>query len=152
SRVFGNEREAREYYDRAIDLAREQGYVNDEALASELAAKFYLARGQARIAQHYFRDAHYAYLRWGALAKVQDLEARYPQFLTRAMPGLARTATSTLTADTEQHLSSVFDLISVLKASQAISGEIQLDKLLTTLIKLVIENAGAQKGFLILEE
>lgn len=152
ARVLGNESGAREYYDRAIDLAREHGYVNEEALAGELAAKFYLARGQTRIALYYLRDAHYAYLRWGALAKVKDLEARYPQFLTQAVPDFPWTTSSTLTTNTGQRLSTAFDLTSVLKASQAISREIRLDALLTTLMKTVVENAGAQKGFLILEE
>lgn len=152
ARVAGNENEARECYDRAIDLAREHGYVNEEALANELAAKFYLARGQERVALHYLRDAHYAYLRWGAFAKVKDLEAHYPQFLAKTMADFSQTTGSPLTTNTEQRLSSAFDFTSVLKASQAISGEIRLDKLLTTLMKLVIENAGGQRGFLILEK
>ena len=61
ARVMGHDSDAREYYDQAIDLAREHGYVNEEALANELAAKFYLAGGRVRIASHYLRDAHYAY-------------------------------------------------------------------------------------------
>src|SRR5262249_52675327 len=103
-------------------------------------------------AHHYLRDAHYAYLRWGAAAKVKDLEAHYPRFLAQAMSDFPRTTVSALTTGTGQRLSNVFDLTSVLKASQAISSQIVLDKLLTTLMKITIENAGARRGFLILEE
>lgn len=152
ARVSGNESEAREYYDQAIDLAREHGYVNEEALAHELAAKFYLAKGQTRLAQHYLRDAHYAYLRWGALAKVKDLETRYPQFLAHTDPSFSHSGGGMFTASTEQRLSTAFDFTSILHASRAISSEIRLDKLLTKLMALMIENAGARRGVLILEK
>jgi PAS domain S-box-containing protein len=148
-RVLGKDSEAREYYDRAITLARENEYLNEEALAYELAGRFYLARNQNHVARHYLQDAHYAYQRWGAVAKVKDLEARYPQFL-------ANTATDTWQNSLNFSLadlgSTVLDLNSVLKASQAISSEIDLEKLLTKLIKIAIENAGAKTGVLILKK
>ena len=152
ARVLGNESEAREYYDQAIDLAREHGYVNEEALANELAAKFYLALGRVRIASHYLRDAHYAYLQWGALAKVKDLETRHPQLLAQTRVGFSQTGGTMLPTSTSQGPSSTFDFASVLHASQVISSEIYLDKLLTKLMTLVLENAGAQRGLLILEK
>jgi predicted ATPase/signal transduction histidine kinase len=152
ARVLGHDCDAREYYDQAIDLAREHGYVNEEAIANELAARFYLAKGQARLAQHYLQDAHYAYGCWGAVAKVRDLEARYPQFLTQPGPRLSQSGGTMFTATTGQRFSSIFDFTSVLAASQAISGEIRLDKLVTRLMTLVIENAGAQRGLLLLEK
>jgi class 3 adenylate cyclase len=153
ARVLGHAQAAREYYDQAISLAHENEYLNEEALAHELAANFYLAQGQTRLAHHYLRDAHYTYLRWGASAKVKDLESRYPQFLvqvetrSRELPVL-----TTPTSDSSETASSTLDLASVLKASQAISGEIVLAQLLEKLMKIVIENAGAQQGYLILEE
>lgn len=149
ARVLGRDSQARAYYDQAIDLAHVHEYVQDEALANELAAQFYLASGQPRIAGHYLQDAHYAYLKWGAQAKVKDLEARYPQFLDLAVPARSPYAS---TVHTATHTSSALDLDSVLKATQAISGEIVLEKLLTTLMKIVIENAGAQLGYLLLEK
>ena len=153
ARVLGRDTEAREYYDKAITLAHENEYVNEEALAHELAGRFYLAIGQPHLARHYMRDAHYAYLRWGAVAKVQDLETRYPQvFLAQVAPSPYQASTGASTASTERHISTAFDVRSVLKASQAIASEIVLDSLLNTLMKIVIENAGAQRGFLILEE
>jgi predicted ATPase len=80
ARILGKYGEAREYYDKAIDLAQENKFLNEEALANELAGKFYLTRDQNRLAQLYLQNAHYTYQRWGAVAKAKDLEARYPQF------------------------------------------------------------------------
>lgn len=149
--LLGNDQEARDYYDRAIKLAHEHEYLNEESLAYELAARFYLEREQTRIAGYYLRDAHYAYQRWGAVAKVKDLEEKYPQLLAQAGTTLVQAATST-TSTTGTKASSALDLASVLKASQAISGEIELDKLLTKLMGIVIENAGAQRGYLVLKQ
>lgn len=150
ARVLGNDSEARDYYDQAIDLAIENEYLNEEALAYELAGCFYLTKGQTRLAHQYLRDAHYAYQRWGAIAKVKDLEQRYPHLLLRSTSSTPRTGLTTTTTSTGQS-AAMLDLTSVLKASQAISGEIQLDKLLDKLMKIVIENAGAQRGYLLLE-
>ncbi|NMG09449.1 AAA family ATPase [Brasilonema sp. UFV-L1] len=147
-RVLGKDKEAREYYDRAIALAHENEYLNEEALAYELAAKFYLNRNQDHVARHYLQDAHYTYQIWGATAKVKNLEAQYPQFLSQANKNQLETTLSIST--TGRSISHVLDFQSVLKGSQTISGEIILDKLLAKLMKIVIENAGAQKGFLIL--
>jgi len=149
ARVLGKDGEAREYYDQAIALAQENKNLNEEALAYELAARFYLERGQSRLARYYMRDAHYAYQRWGAAAKVKDLETRYPQLLPQE--SLASTRISTTTGASETKPSGVLDLASVLKASQTISGEIVLEALLSKLMKIVIENAGAERGLLILE-
>ncbi len=80
-RVLGQYMEAMDYYDKAIAGAKENEYLNEEALAYELAAKFYLALGKEIIARTYMTEAHYAYTRWGALAKVKDLETKYPQLL-----------------------------------------------------------------------
>jgi predicted ATPase/serine phosphatase RsbU (regulator of sigma subunit)/tRNA A-37 threonylcarbamoyl transferase component Bud32 len=150
ARVLGNYKDAREYYDSAISCARENEYLNEEALAYELAGRFYLWRNQSHVAGHYLQDARYAYQTWGALAKVKDLEARYPQFLTSTTSStkVTKTTISTTGSSSGEGL----DLATVVKASQAIAGEILLDKLLAKLTNLVLENAGAQKGFLILSD
>jgi predicted ATPase/GAF domain-containing protein/tRNA A-37 threonylcarbamoyl transferase component Bud32 len=150
ARVLGNYGDAREYYDQAITLAQENEYLNEEALAYELAGRFYLARNQNHFARYYLHEAHYAYRRWGAKAKVKDLEKRYPQFLALKSSGTENTFSTTLT--TASGSGEALDLTSVLKASQTIFGEIVLEKLLSKLMRIVIENAGAQKGFLILEK
>jgi len=150
ARVLGEDTKARENYDQAIALAQENEYLNEAALAYELAAKFYLARDQRHVARYYLHDAHYAYQRWGAVAKVKEIETRYPQFLATARADTLQSLTPS-TTNSSQTTSGVLDLNSVLKASQTISSEIELGKLLKKLMKIAIENAGAQKGFLILE-
>jgi PAS domain S-box-containing protein len=152
-RVLGNDLEARDFYDRAIALAQKHEYLNEEALAYELAGRFYLSRDQKHLARYYLQDAHYAYQRWGAIAKVKDLERQYPHFLAQAQVKYLPTKISiSTTTGSVQAASEVLDLNSVLKASQTISSEILLDKLLENLMKIMIENAGAQTGFLILEK
>ncbi|MBD2000556.1 AAA family ATPase, partial [Leptolyngbya sp. FACHB-541] len=84
ARVLGQFLEAEEFYERAIAGAAENEYIQEEALAYELAAKHYLARGREKIAQTYMKEAHYCYERWGAVAKVKDLETRYPQFFSQS--------------------------------------------------------------------
>lgn len=155
-RVLGEKVEAMEMYDKAISLAKENKYIHEEALAYELAAKFYLSWEKETIAQVYMQNAHYSYQLWGAIAKVEDLEKKYPQFLSRTS---AKTITqtkanrkTTVPTTTSTNLGDTLDLATVMKASQAISGEIVLSKLLERLMKIAIENAGAEKGFLILEK
>ena len=75
---------ARELYDRAIVLAQQNEYVNEEALACELAGKFYLDKKQTKIAQVYLWDAHHGYSRWGAFTKVKNLETRYSRILNQS--------------------------------------------------------------------
>lgn len=151
-RVLGKYQDARENYDRAITLAHENEYLNEEALAYELAGKFYLTTNQKHVARHYLQDAHYTYQRWGAMAKVKDLETRYPQFLANTSTNHFPIRLNTSTTNSNKTTSGELDFSSVLKASQTISGEIVLDKLLEKLMKIVIENAGAQRGFLILHK
>lgn len=152
ARAQGKYGAAREYYDEAIAQAQASDFQHDVALAHELAAGFYLDRGHALIGQAYLRGAHYAYRRWGASAKVKDLEACYPDVLLGPTPGLTTTLLTTATTTASGRRSNTLDFDSILKASQAISGEIVLDRLLTKLIRFVIENAGAEKGFLLLEQ
>ncbi|MDJ0734541.1 MAG: AAA family ATPase [Nostocaceae cyanobacterium] len=152
ARILGKDGEAREYYDYAITLAQENEYLNEEALAYELAGKFYLAKNQKHIARHYLQDAHYSYQRWGAIAKVKHLEARYPQLLVTVSTNILQTRLNTSITDSNKTTSGVLDLNSIFKASQTISGEIIPNKLLEKLMKIMLENAGAEKGLLILNQ
>jgi PAS domain S-box-containing protein len=150
ARILGRTDEAMSLYERAIVGAKDNQFIQEEALAYELAAKFYLVRGLARIAQIYIKEAHYCYRRWGAIAKVKDLEIRYPQFFPQSS-GVTDTAIHTTSGTTSNTSPIAFDLATVLKASQAIASEIELDQLLRSLMRILIENAGAQTGCLILE-
>ncbi len=153
ARISGNDWEAVELYDRAIESAQENEFIQIEALGNELAAKFYLGKGKLKLAKPYLMDARYAYQIWGATAKVNQLETAYPQLLSNLAEsdnrGIKTTErlNKTSTSATSTH---VLDISTIIKSSQAISSEIQLDKLLAQLLYLAIENAGAQKGVLIL--
>ncbi|OLP19619.1 hypothetical protein BST81_05005 [Leptolyngbya sp. 'hensonii'] len=152
-RVLGQYLEAMDLYDRAIMGARENNYIQEEALASELAARFYLAQGRTRIAQAYLTDAYEAYDRWGAKAKVIDLETRYPTLVPDHRVGGSREVRQWLSSsDSYSSSARLLDLATVFKASQAIAQEIHLERLLTTLMQVVMENAGAQTGILLLKE
>lgn len=156
-RVLGRKVEAVQAYDRAIAEAKETGFLQDEGLACELAAQFYLAWGKPTIAQTYLHQAYTAFEHWGAKAKLTQLQARYPNLLPRVLetegaatsledpcpPTLKSTNTQTQTA---------LDWNSFTKAAQLLSGEIHLDRLLIKLMQLVLENAGAQIGVLVLPQ
>ena len=152
ARVLGKIIEAEEFYERAISGARDNEFIQEEALAYELAAKFYLARGMEKFAQTYMKEAQYAYTRWGAKAKVKDLEARYPQLLNLSSAGTRPTDKnlSRISTTTSASSGGALDLATVIKASQAIGSEIVLEQLLSKLMKILIANAGAQVGYLIL--
>ena len=155
ARLAGKELEAMELYDRAIASAKDNEFTQIEALANELAAKFWLGKGQEKFAKLYFTDALYGYQQWGALAIVTDLEAKYPQLLITPKSLRADvTTTVTLMSSSVSQLqtSTVLDLDSVTKASQTLAGEIVLSKLLEKMMHIVIENAGAERGLLILEK
>lgn len=143
-RVLQRNSEAGEYYDKAIELAHENEYLSEEALANELTGKFYVGLGKTKIAQIYLKDAHYEYLRWGASAKVKYLEERYPTLLKQYQTSVDRDGKGAAPTST-------LDLTSVIKASQAISSEIVLNRLLKKLLDILMENAGAERGFLVLE-
>ena len=141
ARIEGRALDAEHLYEQAIRLAQANGFVHNEALACELAARFYAARGFEDIANLYLRKARYGYLRWGADGKVRQLEEMYPH-LRAEEP--APSPTSTIATPVE-HL----DLATVIKVSQTVSGEIVLEKLIHTLMRTAIEQAGAERGLLI---
>jgi predicted ATPase/signal transduction histidine kinase/ActR/RegA family two-component response regulator len=140
ARLDGRELDAERLYEEAIRLAREHGFIHNEGIAGELAARFYAARGFETIAQAYLRNARYCYMRWGADGKVRQLDESYPHLRTEVSPG---PPTTTIGASVE-HL----DLTTVIKISQAVSGEIVLEKLIDTLMRTALEHTGAQRGLL----
>ncbi|MEG4859759.1 ATP-binding sensor histidine kinase [Microcoleus sp. K1-B6] len=152
ARVLGNVVRAMEYYDRAIEGAQENGYIQVQALAAELAGAFYLSIGREKNSKTYLTEARYCYQRWGATAKAAHLESKYSHLLTSGSVSTnIETHKSTSSASTTNDSAGVLDLTTAVKASQTLAGEIVLDKLLAKMMKIVIENAGGQRGFLILE-
>ncbi|UIN57565.1 trifunctional serine/threonine-protein kinase/ATP-binding protein/sensor histidine kinase [Pseudomonas kribbensis] len=144
ARLEGRLPEAEHCFEHAIESAQRSGFLHIEALANELAARFYESRGLHKIARVYLQDARYGYQRWGAEGKVRQLEAEHTFLrVEKPLPG----PTSTIATPVE-HL----DLATVLKVSQAASSEIVLEKLIDMIMRTAIEQAGAQRGVLILTE
>lgn len=141
ARLHNDTLKAEFYYDEAIQLAKQNKYLTEEAMANELAAKYYLQQGNERVARSYINDAYNCYVTWGATAKVSQLEKQYPHLLA-----------STMQTAEAQVLAKSLDLATVLKSSQIIVQEIELEGLLEKMMHIVIENVGAEKGYLLLEK
>ncbi|MCP4129747.1 MAG: AAA family ATPase [bacterium] len=148
---------AMEFYEKAIIGARENNYIQEEALACELAAGFYLENNFSDTGVLYLKNAYDCYSRWGARAKAKDLEFEYSQynFSEKRKPQWSYEQNNTDsfvydTLTTSTKASELLDLSTIISASQALSGEIDLGSLLEQMMKFAIENAGAQKGFLLL--
>ncbi|MBD2435413.1 ATP-binding sensor histidine kinase [Nostoc sp. FACHB-110] len=158
ARVLGKVQAAIDLYDIAVVGAKKNNYIQEEALINELTAKFYLNLGKEKIAKMYMTEAYYGYIYWGAIAKVKELDERYNNLIIRNGNGQESTldVRKTIATTKINYTGTIndnkvaLDLTTVVKASQAISGEIVLDKLLDTLLRIILENAAAQKGCLIL--
>ncbi|MGB3535506.1 MAG: AAA family ATPase [Microcoleaceae cyanobacterium] len=186
SRINSKFGQAFEYYELAITEAKTRGYLHIEALTNELAAKFYLnwgldsaqpnakdsaqPNGKEKVAAGYMTEAYYCYARWGAKAKTDDLESRYPNLLHSILKSAGQTLNpletlSSLTSfnifthhsiTTSQtsisNVNNTLDLTTVLKASQALSGIIELDQLLCQLTQIILQNSGGDRCALMLAE
>ncbi|MDJ1170579.1 AAA family ATPase [Roseofilum sp. BLCC_M154] len=150
ARVKNDFQLAIDLYDRAIAVATEHELIAVQALGNERAADFWLQNNKFSYALVHLREAYYNYQKWGVKRKVESLQLEYPQLAAKlSQPTEALDVNKTIHTSTNS-ISSSLDLNTVLKASQAISSEIVLDKLLGNLMKILIENAGAQSGFLLL--
>ncbi|WOD39082.1 EAL domain-containing protein [Nodosilinea sp. E11] len=154
ARVEGRYLDAMAAYDDAIATARTHGFLQDEGLANELAARFYWAWGRDKLAQPYLHAAYHAYAHWGAKAKTQQLETLYPEALRPILSVLPPPGILSTDEQISSHASdtAALDLAAVICASQAISQELRPDYLIQTLMQLVLENAGGDRGALILRQ
>ena len=156
ARILGDNWLAAQLYEKAIAGANQHEYLQEAALAYELSAHFYAQQGMDKFAQTYLREAHYAYQKWGAMAKVKHLVDKYPQWLahnlSQAEAAMVTTATLMLSTSTRQSTSNWLDLDSVMKVAQTLSKEIVLSRLLDKIMHTVIENGGAERGLLILNK
>ncbi|MEH2474380.1 PAS domain S-box-containing protein [Nitrobacteraceae bacterium AZCC 2161] len=141
ARLAGGDIEAMQLYEQAVRSAAERGFLQDRALAGELAARFYRLRGLDKVADTYLDEARDCYARWGAKAKVAQLDQGHPRVRQQAPLVLK----PTIEAPVEQ-----FDLAMVVKMSEAVAGEIVLERLIETLMTIAVEHAGADRGLLIL--
>jgi predicted ATPase/signal transduction histidine kinase len=137
----GRDMEAMRLYEQAVRSAADKGFIQDAALGAELAADFFAPRGLTRIAQAYRSEARDNYRRWGALAKVAQLDLRHPEIAPRVPQAHLPTVETPV-----EHL----DLATVIRMSQAVAGELMFDRLIETLMTITIEHAGADRGLLVL--
>jgi histidine kinase len=153
ARVTGRENAARVAYDRAITGASENEFIHEQALAFELAGRFYDSTQRPVLAEFHLKAAYNAYREWGAAAKLRDLAERFPKYLTQSGQSLASLSSfdGVLDATTSMLNGAVLDITTVLKASTTISREVVPSSLLSVLMKIVLENAGAQRGFILLD-
>lgn len=151
SKVKDNRSDAVMHYERAISLAKKNRFLNDEALSYELYAIYNLDKGQTEIGYHLMRKSHKAYRKWGAQSKVKQIENQYPELFTEPVDHLKVTNTLTQTNTQSGRISSsILDVSTSLNVFQILSGEVRLEHLLKKVMELVIQNAGAEKGWLIL--
>ncbi len=153
ARVQDKDLNAIKYYNQAISLAKSNKYINDEAIANELAYKFYNEKIDPNLAIHFLKESYYCYQNWGVTAKIDSLKQKYPDLLNKMSDNRQKGVNSSISSSSSSVTGShVLDITSVIKASGSISGEINLSELLKKLMSYVAENAGAQSGCLILEK
>lgn len=149
-RMQGNKEEASEYYDKAIESAKENNFIQFSGMANELFAKFWLSLNKSYLAKQYLIEAHYAYYRWGATRKVKWLEERYPHILMNGHQAAEFSLTGNENKIEAAGLKN-FDITAIFKASEIITGQLDLNVLMEDLIKIMIENAGAERAVLVLQ-
>ncbi|MEH1863537.1 MAG: AAA family ATPase [Nostoc sp.] len=162
ARVTGDRVQAADYYEIAIQEAIANDYVQETAIANELAAKFYLEWGKEKAAEGYLQQAYYCYARWGAKAKTDDLEKRYPkllkpilqqqEFYFNPLDSISTIVGTSTYATNSTNISDTLDLTCILKAAQTISSCIELDVLISSLTRIILENSGAKTSVLILPQ
>ncbi|MGR3277695.1 AAA family ATPase [Acaryochloris marina NIES-2412] len=167
--VLGNHAQALELYDLAIAGAKKSEFLQEEALANELAAKFYLAWGKEKVAAGYMQEAYHCYFCWGAKAKTDDLERCYPELLhpvlqqtspsINPLDTLANLAASNISPHSsasahspQTNLNVAFDFAALLKGARALSESLHLDELLKKLAPMMLQNSGADRLVLLLPE
>lgn len=152
ARVLHDHARAESFYDNAIALCKKNEYFIEEAIANELAGKYYISRGRHKWGKVYLQDAYDCYTKWGATAKLTQLQENYQEIISPISGDCSRALNiADDSLSTGPPLQSI-DHTTVVKASQAISSEVAQEKLLKKMIEIAMENAGAEKGFMILED
>ncbi|OCQ97546.1 ATP-binding sensor histidine kinase [Limnothrix sp. PR1529] len=149
SRVLRDWLTAMDSYDRAIQGAKINGYLQEEALANELAAGLYLSMGRDMLVKPYMTEAYYCYSRWGAIAKVKAMISQSAGFLPTYTDRHESRLSGSASLGTISSIGSALDFISLLKASQTITQTLDLEELLHRSLNIILQNAGAQRGALI---
>ncbi len=150
-RIHGNHDLAGSFYDQAIEGASKHGFIHEEALARELAGRFYLERNLKGLSEYYLKSAYNAYREWGAEAKLKQMKDEFPNIISGV---IKRNVSVDLSGESLpiHGLVEQLDISTFIKSATTISGEMVLSKLLSVLLKIVMENAGAQRGLLLLSD
>ncbi|MBU3914171.1 GAF domain-containing protein, partial [bacterium] len=146
--ISGNYIKAGALYDDAIKAARDNGFVQNEAIANEMAAKYFLTRNKITIASAYIRKACRAYIKWGASAKIKQLEKYYPMLLKKRR----RFDDAIKHPDNPEAVSVFTDLSTIVEASQKISKEVTLENKIEILLRMLLEDTTAEKGYFLIEK
>lgn len=149
ARARGDDGAAIEQYERAVRLAEEHEWTGDHTLACERAGRYWHGKGRSELSRGYLSQARYGYERWGARRKLSMLDAEFPGITPQEASPRRATGGETTSLTTTESASEALDLAAVLRASQALSGELALEPLLGRLLELVLESAGAQHGVMI---
>lgn len=147
----GDRERAAEHYELSIESAKESDFTHYAAISNELFAKYWLSLNKSYLAKQYLLEAHYNYYVWGATEKVKALEEKYPNVFMESHKGILSGSTKDA-GRSEGEKSLPFDLDSLIRASEVLSGQLDLDILMKDLIRILLENAGAQRAVLILEK
>lgn len=139
-------------YDKAINAAYKSDTTHIVGIANECAARFYLRLQKPHLAKSYLQAAHYAFSQWGAIAKCQAMEQTYSEWLQHALHPMSPSSAALMKYTSNDTPLAAIDVLSILKSAQAISREIQLDRLLKKLLYILLENAGAQRGMLLMRD
>lgn len=151
-KVLHKDQIAVDLYNRAIELSAKNNFIQDEALSNELLAIYYLSKNNIKLSRYYMEAAYYSYKLWGAYAKADDLERKYSNVLSTDFSD-RKTYNNGLNANNKNSATSaILDTATILKATQAISGEIKLEELLKKLIEILHQNSGAQKVIFIMKQ
>lgn len=155
ARIEGNQSKAEEYYNKAIKLSQKNTYINEEALATELAGKYYVSIAAKKFAKVYLTDAYYCYLKWGCVGKVEQIKEEYREYLAPEILG-ERTKDISISSSISKistiDVSRVLDLETILKSTQILSREVVLPKLVSKILHVMLENMGADECLLLLEK
>ena len=138
---------AKKYYDKAISGATKYEFWSDEAICWEFAAIFYFQQNTIALAKTYIQNSFNCYKRWGAIAKCDQLENKYPQYISikqDAQASITNSITKQTNATSTITTTASFDLSSIIQAGQSLAGEVKLDNLLKNMLKIIMENAGAE--------
>ncbi len=150
ARIEGRVMDAQQLYEKALAAAKEHRFIHVESLVAELAANFYRRRHLLIPASAYLRTARDGYARWGAGGKVRALEIEFDELRRSQGPASERPGTAMATSTADRHLHTTLDMAAVLRATRSISEEIVLDKLVFAVLRVLLADAGAERGHLIL--